>query len=117
MDEWTETRRYGFWDADDQHHDDGQFTERRYCRDCWTDREGRTNGAHYRPESAAELYEVLATANGKLAATLAWWSGAPSIRVVDGEVEAAVTKPHDGGERPVDADGQTTLGDWGGGGQ
>lgn len=98
LDHWAETRRFGFWDADAQHYISGRCREERYCRDCWDDREGRANGAHYYPESAAELYDVLAAADGKLAATLTWWSGKPSIRVVDGEVEASVTKRRDGGQ-------------------
>ena len=94
--EWCETRRYGTWDADAQNYE-RQAIERRYCQECWNDDEGRANGAHFHPESAQLLYDVLDAAGGELAATLCWWSGRPSVRVVEGEVEAAVTKPHDGG--------------------
>jgi len=97
IEEWCETRRFGSWDPDAQNYDNGSPVEQRYCRDCWQDQEGRANGAHYWPDSADELYAVLDAADGGLAATLTWWSGRSSIRVVDGEVEAAVTKPHDGG--------------------
>lgn len=94
--EWCETRRYGFWDADSQNYDSTP-TEQRKCRECWSDDEGRANGAHFRPESAQELWDVLEASNGGLAGILCWWSGRPAIRVVDGEVEAAVTKPERGG--------------------
>lgn len=92
---WVYTRRFGEWDADTQRYDG--HNERHLCQECWNDREGRERGAHYYPDSAAELWAVLAAADGNLAATLTWWTGRPSIRIVDGEPEAAVTKPHHGG--------------------
>jgi hypothetical protein len=102
---WCETRRFGFWDADEQNHETTPV-ENRYCRECWDGDFGRANGAHFKPESAEQLYEILAAAGGDLTATLTWWSGKPSIRVVDGEVQAAVTKPKRGGET---ADGTPIL--------
>ena len=99
IDEWCETRRYGFWDAESQNYD-SRPTEQRKCRECWSDDEGRANGAHFHPESAQHLWDVLEGANGSLAGILCWWTGRPAIRVVDGDVQAAVTKPTDGGEKP-----------------
>lgn len=96
--DWMEKRRYGFWDADDQTYQSHGGIEEYLCRGCWQDDEGRTNGAHYWPESTSELFDVLDAADGRLAAILTWWTGRPSIRVVDGEPEAAVTRPRRGGE-------------------
>lgn len=90
---WCETRRFGFWDEKYQNYKKRPL-EQRYCRDCWGKQEARSIGAHFRPESAEQLYDVLAASNGAIAGILCWWSGRPAIRVVDGEVEAAVTKPH-----------------------
>lgn len=95
--EWCETRRFGFWDTEKQHYESHGGIEHHYCRACWQEREGRTNGAHYFPESSEELWDVLEAADGDLVAILCWWSGRPAIRVVDGDVEAAVTKPNHGG--------------------
>lgn len=97
IEEWCETRRYGFWDRESQNYE-RQPIETRLCRDCWDDKEGRAPGAHYHPESAQELWDVLAAADGRLAGVLCWWSGRPAIRVVDGNAEAAVTKPHHAGQ-------------------
>lgn len=100
IEDWCETRRYGFWDADAQNYENPPPIEQRFCRECWSDDFGRANGAHFAPESAQHLFDVLDAADGDLAATLTWWTGKPSIRVVDGEPEAAVTKPRDGGTQP-----------------
>lgn len=105
IEEWCETRRYGFWDEDAQNYET-QPIEQRFCRDCWSKDYGRRNGAHFRPESAQQLWTMLDAADGSLVAIPCWWSGRPSIRVVDGEPEAAVTKPRDGGQT---ADGTPIL--------
>jgi hypothetical protein len=95
--EWRATHRYGLWDAETQTYDQHGGIEDHYCRECWDDDFGRANGAHYQPESTEALFDVLDAADGALAGVLTWWSGKPAVRVVDGEPEAAVTKPKHGG--------------------
>lgn len=95
---WMNTRTFGEWDADEQNYRSPPGIRNHYCEECWREDFGRANGAHLEPTSARQLYDVLDAANGDLAAVLTWWSGRPAIRVVDGEIEAAVTKPRDGGE-------------------
>lgn len=97
IDNYRYTRKFGVWDAERQNYDHPPGLEYHYCEDCWRDDYGRQNGAHFRPASAQHLYDVLDAADGDLAGILTWWSGRPAIRVVDGEVEAAVTKPRRGG--------------------
>lgn len=95
---WINTRTFGEWDVDEQNYKHPPGVRNHYCRECWNEDYGRANGAHFEPTSAQHLYDVLEAANGDLAAVLTWWSARPAVRVVDGEIEAAVTKPRDGGE-------------------
>lgn len=103
---WMNIRRYGQWDREAQNFQRHGGISERFCRECWDENEGRSPGAHIWPDSAQELWDILAASNGKLAATLIWWSGRPAIRVVGGEPEAVVTKRKHGGET---ADGTPIL--------
>lgn len=106
IEEWCETRRYGFWDEEKQAYESHGGIEEKYCRDCWDKSMGRTNGAHLRPQSAEQLFAILDAADGDLAAIPTWWSKRPAIRVVDGELEGVVTKPRRDG---FNSDGEPII--------
>lgn len=99
IEDWMNTRTYGFWDKDSQTYQSHGGITNHYCKDCWDANQGRSPGARIRVDSSEELYSILKSANGKLAGILTWWSGRPAIRVVDGEVQAAVVKPKFDGEK------------------
>lgn len=74
--------------------------ERYYCFDCYKEKYDRENGAHYRYDTADELWDILAAADGRLIADAKPMTvgGRGWFRIVDGEVEARYSVRVEGGE-------------------
>lgn len=64
--------------------------ERYYCLDCYSEEHNREKGAHYKYESADELWDILAASNGRLVADAKPMTvgGRGWFRVVDDTVQA-----------------------------
>ncbi|ADD07739.1 virus protein phiCh1-VP78 (plasmid) [Natrialba magadii ATCC 43099] len=93
---------YGDWDADRDGFSRPPIT-RPLCRSCWNERYDRLAGAYYEVDDVQRLWDILRAANGDLVADLKhmFVGGRPFVRVVDGELQGATTKPKDVGDKTI----------------
>jgi hypothetical protein len=93
--EFPHTVTFGFWDDEADNYESPPPARHRYCRECWNRDFKRDQGAYWEVTDDATLWNTLAASEGQLVADLGalFMGNRPFVRVVDGDLQGAITKP------------------------